>query len=173
MCGPNDLKGDKMKYELSNNYVWEIRKDNAKVAAFVDCLTGRVLYPDRKDEEDPEVAEAVAEALAAVQENPVHVKLPNRNGIVTLQMRTERGLFEASAEPKDLFDGKKDAMYISFQPSANPYVYADLLAAKTDGKDVEFYIWSDITDEDYQGDPIVISGREIDDVIDSCREQTA
>lgn len=156
------------------NCSWEIKdSETGAVAAYLDCLTGRVFYCDPEVKNDPKLQEMVNVLKETDTHSPVHVTLPNKNGVVTLQMKTERGLFEAIAEPKVLFDGEKDAMYISFQPSANPYVYADLLAAKTDGKDVEFYIWSDITDEDYQGDPIVIPGEEIDDLIDSCREQTA
>ena len=135
------------------------------IICYIDDLTGRVIYADSFAKTDPFAQIVIKDILDKIAEHPVSIGI-SPYGAISLKMKSKRGVFEASAEPGCELGTNVDTMFISAQLSEEPYVLSDLVAVKTDGEDINIYLWSNVFDENYQGDPITISGEDISELIE-------
>jgi hypothetical protein len=134
------------------------------IIAYVDDLTGRVIYVDPEAKTDSFAQIVIKDILDQIGEHHVSVSI-SPYGQISLKLKSKRGIFEANADPGCDNGADEDGMFLSIQLSENPYVVSDLLAAKTNGEDIEMHIWSDVFDEDPQGDPIVLKGTDLNYVM--------
>ena len=135
------------------------------IISYIDDLTGRIIYTDPYAKTDPFAKTVIQDILDNIAEHPVSIGI-SPYGAISLKMKSKRGIFEASAEPGCELGTDVDTMFISAQLSEEPYVFSDLVATKTDGKDINIYLWSNIFDEDYQGEPTTINGDDIRELIE-------
>ena len=155
--------------ELDADKFWRIdawrpdRPDkDAAVVAYIDDLTGRVVYTDPVFKDEPKLAAIINEKVKEIKEKKVLVAV-NSAGAPTLKMKTALGVLTADPDEMDQYN-----MYIGIEFRDDPELYTDLLAVKVketpDDKGLHLYVWSDIFNEDWQFD-YDITGDDIDELV--------
>lgn len=125
-----------------------------KVVAYIDDLTGRVLYMDNhamsndvlKETIDKKVNEKVKDIL---NNSKVLIRRDSPTQ-VSLNIKTALGTLTAETDPGSLrYD--EGCIYIGCEfHSGNPFVYSDLVAAGVSKKGLEIFSYDDLYDECYQ-----------------------
>ena len=152
---------------------WKVEAETAadnriSVVAWIDDITGRVLYNDPRAKTDPFICHIIDQKVRTLM-SPL--KIEKKSSCIDIHMPSRHGIMIASFEPDVLSGAGYDAIYIGLMPSEDPYVYFDLAAirSKHDEDILDILTWEDICDEDYTT-KTPISGSEIDDLIDACKE---
>lgn len=143
--------------ELDADKFWRIdvwmpdRPDkDAAVVAYIDDLTGRVVYTDPVFKDEPKLAAIINEKVREIKEKKVLVAV-NSAGVPTLRLKTALGTITADPDEMDQYN-----MYIGIEFNNDPELYTDLLSVKAeetaDDKNLHLYVWNDIFNEDYQNE---------------------
>ena len=149
---------------------WETADGSeAKTIAYIDDITGRVLYTEPMARVDKYAQEVIQDRIAGL-ECPVRIK--KRPGGIDIGMPSGGGTLTASLEPDKTTGAGYDAVFLGLEASRDPYVYLDLAAVRmhNGGELVDILTWTDIDNEDYTT-RASISGSRIKDLVRSCREQ--
>lgn len=144
---------------------WKTPDDNEEgtIIAMIDDLTGRVIYLAPDAEADEQVQEVINDFLANWKPD-VWASWDKTSKRVTLHMKTQNGEMIAEAEPHLDTDVASDEMYIGLLASSAPYLYMDLVSARSEGDNLSLYTWAHPWDEDYTSKD-VIRKADIDEVI--------
>lgn len=127
---------------------WKTEDDNeeGEVIAYIDDLTGRVLYNDPVARVDAQAQELIQEHIKKIETG---VKLTrNSIGSVSVSMKTDIGTLVAEFEPDKFSGSGYDAILTGITLKDREYL--DLSTVKADGREVRLYQWSDPYDEDWQ-----------------------
>ena len=136
-----------------------------EVIAYIDDLTGRVLYNDPVARVDEYAQQVIQEKLEEIK-SPVTIE-KSRGGLFSISIHTKFGDLLAEAEPSEDEDSE-DNIYIGLLASDSPHVYVDLAGVRMKNNgDVVITTWDDVTDEDYQH-RFEIQRSEIDEIVDSA-----
>ena len=148
---------------------WKSSNDNEEgsVIAYIDSITGRVLYTDPLARVDSYAQEVIKDKLSELKGV---LKITSKPSNIEIQIPTVHGALIADIEPDEITGSGYDAMYLGLQPSEDPYVFFDLAAVRShkDKDIVDILTWKDVMDEDYS-EMTEISGDEIRDLMDSCK----
>lgn len=159
-----------------NDYFWRVDAwktdsdtEEGEVIAYIDDITGRVLYHDplaRVDSYAQSVIQEKLESLGCL----LAVKRSLAN--IDVSMPCRHGRLVASFEPDELNGCAYDAVFVGLQSSEEPYVYSDLAAVRShqEKDQVSLLLWEDVFDESYTY-KAVISGEDIKDLITSEQEE--
>ena len=142
--------------------------DEGKVIAYIDDLTGRVIYIDPLARVDSYAQEVIKDKLSKLKGV---LKITSKPSNIEIQIPTAHGALIADIEPDEITGSGYDAIYLGLQPSEDPYIFFDLAAVRShkDKDIVDILTWKDVMDEDYS-EATEISGSEIKNLINSCRE---
>ncbi len=114
---------------------WRTNDENeeGKVIAYIDDLTGRVVYADPEARFDKVAQAVIKEKVSEIKKKPILADY--WKGELSLQCRTAKGILVATAEGGGEDDRHADAMYIGIIPDPEKKeTYTDLLFAKV-GRD--------------------------------------
>ena len=149
---------------------WRSPDDDAEgeVIAYIDDITGRVLYTEPLARVDTYAQEIIKEKIADLKTPVMIAKKPCD---IEISLHTKYGRLIADIEPDNMSGSGYDAVFIGLEASSEPYVYFDLAAvrAHNDKPELDILTWEDIYDEDYTTKHEVLQ-IEINDLIDHCRE---
>lgn len=136
---------------------WLTDDDNeeGKVIAYIDDLTGRVLYNDTLARIDTHAQEIIKDKQNEILNKQVLITR-NKDNHPQLIIKTKKGTLIAEAESKD--DTGFDSIFTGFQNKENHYI--DLTAVRA-GKNMILYAWNEPGNED----PTFRSSIEWDDLL--------
>ena len=148
---------------------WKTADDNeeGKVIAYIDDITGRVIYIDPVARVDKYAQEVINEQISQLE---CPLKIDKKPGCIDIQMPARHGTIIASMEPDKMSGSGYDAVFVGMEPLDDPYIGLDLAAVRShyDTDTVDILTWTDIYDEAYTT-KYTISGSEIKELVDSCR----
>ncbi len=161
---------------------WETADDNEEgtVIAYIDDITGRVIYIDPLARVDKYAQEVISERLSQL-ECPLRIeKKPGRIVItrpekdpykVEVDMPSRHGTLVASLEPNEYEGTGYNGVFVGLVPCDDPYVYLDLTAvcSNYDEDSVDIRTWTNIWDENYDA-KYPISGSDLQALVKSCYE---
>ena len=115
-----------------------------EVIAYIDNLTGRVIYTNPVARVDRYAQEVIKERLTSLKKGIWVEVLPD--GRVSLNVATPVGDLSAEAMPDS---GHGNGLFIGLNGSRKEYAYIDLLGAEADEHALRLILWDDIYDECY------------------------
>ena len=128
---------------------WKTENDaeEGEVIAYIDDLTGRVLYADPIARTD-ELAQEVIKAKVSELDDGIIIKKTGA-GHIGIEVKTKAGILWADVETAKYMGDDHDAIYTGIKLGEHESV-VDLTATKADEKTVSLYEWSNPYDEDWQ-----------------------
>lgn len=143
--------------------------EECTVIAYIDDITGRIIYNDPVARIDTYAQEVIQNKLREINKLMDIVK---KTANIEIAINTHHGRLIADLEPDELTGAGYDAIYVGLQPSADPYIYCDLAAVRSHKAEniVDILTWQNIWDENYTT-KTPIPGSEIQDLVDTCRDE--
>lgn len=134
--------------------------EEGKVIAYIDDLTGRVIYNDPLARTDRYAQEVILGKLADLD---ISLKIEKQQSHIAIFIPTAHGSLVADIEPDQLTDTGYDAVFIGLQASEKPDVYVDIVGVRSHKKKdiLDILIRPDPMNEDCIADIIEIEGQEI------------
>ena len=133
-------------------YVEACGPNSKETVAYIDDITGRVLYHHPLAAEDGAVRLAVDARLAKLGRT---VTCERKPGCIDISLQTGHGGLTASIEPKEMSGAEYDAVYIGLEDTAGSFIDLQSVHVREDG--LHLYMWGDVWSEDPSIDPCVIT----------------
>ena len=133
---------------------WKTGDDNeaGQTVAYIDDITGRVLYTDPDARTSELVHEVIADKLKEIE--PV-IECKRGRESISAKLKTEYGSLIAEIEPSTMMGTDYSAIYIGFEPAGRLNEYVDLQCARIDQGGLHLYMWNDISDDDWLQDAVI------------------
>lgn len=150
---------------------WKTADDSepGTVIAYIDDITGRVIYTEPLARVDKYAQEVINDRIAHLE---CPVRIEKKPDSIDIHMPARHGTIIASLEPDSMSSSGYDAVFVGMEPSSDPYVYFDLAAVRSHKAEniIDILTWQNIWDENYTT-KTPIPGSEIQDLVDTCRDE--
>ena len=121
---------------------WKTFDDkNPAAVAFIDDLTGRVIFVDPAASTD-KAAQAVISAR--VRSLEATLAIAKKVDHIEVSMHGKHGSLIADLEPDEMSEAGDDRIYIGFVPDESPSACFDLLGAAAKEDSIGLRVWSDV-----------------------------
>ena len=153
--GYNNNRWSEVKCDYCDDGFWRVdawetddSNEEGTVIAFVDDLTGRVLYNDPVARVDSLAQEVIHEKVHDIKYNNKVLVMYSDLG-VELHLKTSAGSFIASTETPEITGCHEDGMYIGLDPLNDGEYYNDVSCVRAMGPDhVRINVWADPRTDD-------------------------
>lgn len=103
--------------------------EEGKVIAYIDNLTGRVIYADPLARVDKMAQEEIAAKVAEIKSR-FPVLLKDEQGTLTMYFETKAGLLVAQLERDEVTGAGYDGVFVGIHPTGKEDSYLDLVSAR-------------------------------------------
>lgn len=158
MCSEKKSRWTEVKCDYEEDGFWRVdawKTDDddepLEVIAFIDDLTGRVLYNDTLAIYDQKAQAVIQEKLKTL----TTLEFKKGAGSISVSMPTDNGSLVAEFEPKEMTGAEEDSVYLCFRNKGSGIIDLDLQAAKLREDRITLYEWDDIHSEDWTRDRVL------------------